>query len=119
MFRLDKLSIRQKLYGLVVISTLGLAAVAGLSAWLLMQFRVSGPVYDRVIGAKDFLGDVSPSPIYIIEPFVTLYQLDEARCGRIRSCGAILQGGRMHTSGARGGAARRQCASLSRAWALP
>src|SRR5262245_27838180 len=78
MFRLAKLSIRQKLYGLVIISTFGLIAVAALSIWLLLQFRVNGPIYDRLIGAKEFLTDVSPSPLYVIEPFITLYQLDES-----------------------------------------
>lgn len=78
MLRLSKLSIRQKLYGVVVISTLGLIAVAGISVWLLLQFRVDGPVYSQIISAKELVSDTTPSPLFIIEPFVTLYQLSEA-----------------------------------------
>lgn len=74
----NNITIRNKLYGLVAFSTLGLAAVLLLSGWLLMQFRVNGPVYGRIILAKDIVADILPPPEYIIEPFLVLHQIDHA-----------------------------------------
>lgn len=77
MRRFSDITIRTKLYGLVICSTLGLIAVLGLSGWLLAEFRVSGPVYNRIITAKDIVADVLPPPEYIIESFLLLHQMDQ------------------------------------------
>ncbi|MDR3636888.1 MAG: methyl-accepting chemotaxis protein [Isosphaeraceae bacterium] len=78
MRRFLDVSIRTKLYALVTCSTLGLLAVLGLSAWLLSEFRINGPVYDRIITAKDIVADILPPPEYVIEPFLVLHQMDQA-----------------------------------------
>jgi hypothetical protein len=48
MLRWRDLTIKAKLYGLVLFSGIGLSAVLGLSLWVLYQYRVNGPVYQRL-----------------------------------------------------------------------
>ncbi len=76
MFRLGDISIKRKLYGLVILSTLGLAAVLAFS--MLYQFRVTGPVYQRIVMAKDLVADILPPPEFLVETYLTLYQLARA-----------------------------------------
>lgn len=78
MLRLENLSVRQKLYGVVLISTLGLVGVAAVAAWLLAEFRIGGPVYQQIARAKDIEGATAPSTLGIVEGYLLLFQLDEA-----------------------------------------
>src|SRR5262249_14637986 len=75
MARFHDISIRSKLYGLTAFSTAGLIAVLGLSWWLLSAYRVNGPVYDHIMLRKDALAELEPATLYVLEPYVTLYQL--------------------------------------------
>ena len=52
MLRFRDITIKTKLYGLVLFSALGLAAVLGLSLWVLHEYRVNGPVYERIMSAR-------------------------------------------------------------------
>ena len=45
MMRLSDVTIRTRLYALVITTTVGLAAVLSLSAWVLQRYRVEGPVH--------------------------------------------------------------------------
>jgi methyl-accepting chemotaxis protein WspA len=78
MHRLHNFSIQLKLYGIVIICTLGLSAVAGLAALTLGQYRINGPVYERIVSAKNLLAETVPSSLTIGEPMLVLYQIDEA-----------------------------------------
>ena len=74
----NPLSIRYRLYGLVAVSMFGLVAVLALSGWLLARFRVNGPVYQRIVAAKDVIGDILPPPEYALEAYLVLYEIDNA-----------------------------------------
>jgi methyl-accepting chemotaxis protein WspA len=75
MRRISDYSIRAKLYGLVAFSTIGVAAVLALAGWLLAEFRVNGPVYERIIRREDALGEFRPAALYIIWPYTIAGQL--------------------------------------------
>ena len=50
-------------------------------AWslkVLRELRVSGPLYDHIVQSKDLVADILPPPEYIIESYLTAYQLLEA-----------------------------------------
>jgi hypothetical protein len=73
--RLNDIPIRTKLYAMVAISAAGLAAVLGLSVWVLHTYRVNGPIYDRLILRKSALSDVAPATFLLADPYFLLYQL--------------------------------------------
>jgi methyl-accepting chemotaxis protein WspA len=73
--RFRDVTIRSKLYGLVICSTVGLAVVLGLAGWLLYNYRVNGPVYEVIIARKGALGELQPSSLNVGEAFLALYQV--------------------------------------------
>jgi methyl-accepting chemotaxis protein WspA len=76
MLRSGDVSIRTKLLGLVGLSTLGLLVVLALAGWMLYTFRVNGPVYDRLVLRLRALGDFQPPPLYVVEPYATLLEMN-------------------------------------------
>jgi methyl-accepting chemotaxis protein WspA len=77
MRRFRDITIRAKLYGMVALSAAGLAAVLGLSLWVLHKYRVNGPLYNHLILRKSALSDVDPATFVLTEPYFTLYQLNQ------------------------------------------
>src|SRR4051794_21773243 len=73
--RLRDSSLRTKLYGLVLGSALVVAAVLGLSSWLLSEFRVNGPVYQKLARKRELLAEVLPPTLVLTQPYTTLNQL--------------------------------------------
>jgi methyl-accepting chemotaxis protein len=55
-------------FGLVLMTVFGLAIAIQLYA--LRQLRVEGPEYARVVDAKDFVADILPPPLFLIEPYL-------------------------------------------------
>jgi methyl-accepting chemotaxis protein WspA len=78
MSRYSDLTIKTKLRGLVLISTLGLAAVFGLSLWVLHHYRVKGPVYEQLTRRLALLSDLEPAVFPLTEPYGILYLLSLA-----------------------------------------
>ncbi len=77
MLSFKSLRLTTKLFTLVFVCLVGFAAFA-LVAWnTLGQVRVKGPVYDRIVVAKDIVADVLPPPKYIIESYLIVLQLTE------------------------------------------
>jgi len=68
MKRLRDYTIRARLRALVLISTVGLAAVLGLSALVLHWYRVEGPVHLEVQMVRHLLTAVEPSVLTIERP---------------------------------------------------
>lgn len=79
MRRFRDVTIKTKLYGLVLFSVIGLALVLGLSLWVLHEFRVSGPVYDRLNRRTMALGEVEPSIFYMARPYLVLFEMSTAK----------------------------------------
>ena len=76
MRRFSDLSIKSRLYGLVIVSSLGLALVLGLAVYLLHTYSIKGPVYQRAVLYKDFDTDISPPSLYLGPAFTALLQLE-------------------------------------------
>jgi methyl-accepting chemotaxis protein WspA len=89
MLRLRDWSLRTKLYGLVLGSAIVVAAVLGLSSWLLLEFRVNGPVYQKLARQRELLAEVLPPTLALTQPYLTLNQMiaaeDEASLIRLET----------------------------------
>ena len=78
MLRFGDLTIQAKLRSLVLFSAIGLAAVLGLSLWVLHEYRVNGPVYERLNRRATALGEVEPATFQMARPYVVLLQIADA-----------------------------------------
>src|SRR5262245_10749932 len=78
MVRLNDLTIKATLYGLVIVSTVALLIVLGLAAYLLATFGVTGPVYERLIRRNGAIGEMQPAVLFAQRPYWTLGQLLDA-----------------------------------------
>jgi methyl-accepting chemotaxis protein WspA len=78
MVRFKDISIKAKLSFLVILGTVALIVVLVLTGWLQSEFRVGGPVYERIILRKDALSEVQPAILFINWPYQDLYQLKDA-----------------------------------------
>jgi methyl-accepting chemotaxis protein len=62
---------------LVILLTTGVAAAVFLRS--LGELQVHGPVYERIKSASDLTADILPPPLYILETYLTVYQLRNAK----------------------------------------
>jgi methyl-accepting chemotaxis protein WspA len=72
------LTIKAKLYGLIVFSAVGLSAVLGLALWVLYEYRINGPVYDHLSRRAQALGEVNPATFFTIQPYLALLEMSTA-----------------------------------------
>ncbi len=68
MVRLRDITIRARLRALVTISTVGFAAMLGLSVWVLHQYRIEGPVYTDLQRVRELVTDMEPAVLTITRP---------------------------------------------------
>lgn len=76
MSRYSDMTIKSKLRGVILVAVLGLAAVFGLSLWVLHKYRVNGPVYERLTRRLALLSDLEPAVFDLTEPYGLLYVLN-------------------------------------------
>ena len=62
------ITIRARLCALVTISTVGLAAMLGLAAWVLHQYRIQGPVHRDLQLARGLVTEMEPAVMAIFRP---------------------------------------------------
>jgi len=75
---MDRLSLTAKLGTLISVALAGLLLLGLVSYRTLEEVKVNGPVYTRIVQAKDVVADILPPPEYILEAYmVTLQMLDE------------------------------------------
>ena len=72
---MKNLKISNKLIVLVSIFGLGIAAMYLFSFLALQRVKVNGPIYHNIVNGKDIIADILPPPAYIIEAYLTTYQL--------------------------------------------
>jgi methyl-accepting chemotaxis protein WspA len=75
MVRFRDLTIKAKLYGLVFFSAAGITAVLGLSLWVLYEYRVNGPIYDRISRRENALAEVEPAVFFTAQAYLVLVEL--------------------------------------------
>jgi methyl-accepting chemotaxis protein WspA len=76
MFRWQSVSVRGRLFALVAINFLGLAAILGLATYVLFTYRIGGPVSDRLDTVRDFKMNVSPATLYVRGAYVICQELE-------------------------------------------
>ncbi len=72
---LHQLSIRGKFAVLVGLVALGFFLFGGLAYRTLSQVKVNGPYYKDIVQGKDLVADILPPPAYILESYLTAFQL--------------------------------------------
>jgi methyl-accepting chemotaxis protein WspA len=75
MLRLQDIRIKSKLYGLAILSMVGLAAVLGLAHYVITTYLVGGAVYERIALAKDLRGEQSPPTIFLGPSYIILREV--------------------------------------------
>ena len=65
------------LVNLAILLTTGVAAAVFLRS--LSELQVHGPVYERIKSASDLTADILPPPLYVLETYLTVYQLRDAK----------------------------------------
>jgi methyl-accepting chemotaxis protein WspA len=89
MFRLRDVSLRTKLYALIIGYTVTMAAVLGLRAYLLARHSIGGPVYQGLSQRKEVVNEMLPPPLLIGRPYLMLLEIetteDPAEISRART----------------------------------
>src|SRR5215467_7312993 len=75
MLHFHDVSIKSKLYGLAILSMVGLAAVLGLAHYVITTYLVGGAVYERIALAKDLRGEQSPPTIFLGPSYIILREV--------------------------------------------
>jgi methyl-accepting chemotaxis protein WspA len=78
MLRLRDVTIKAKLYGLILFSAVCLSAVLGLALWVLYEYRINGPLYQRLSLRAAVLGEIEPATFYVARPYLVLLELGAA-----------------------------------------
>ncbi len=73
------LSFKVKLFSLATIFTLGLIGYSLYSFSILQRVKVTGPVYTKIVLGKDLIADILPPPEFIVESYLTLFELAGAK----------------------------------------
>lgn len=74
---LNAIKISTKLFGSLLIIATGFIIFGWYSFYTLNQLKVNGPLYNEIVLGKDLIADVLPPPEYIIESYLTAYELLE------------------------------------------
>ena len=75
MNRLHSLNLSSRFTLLIAVFTLGLLVYGGLSFKALIELKINGDLYHRVVLGKDLIADILPPPEYIIESYLVTMQL--------------------------------------------
>jgi methyl-accepting chemotaxis protein WspA len=75
MRRFRDVTIKAKLYGLVILSLLGFAAVLGLSYYVNTTYAVGGAIYERLALARDLRGEQAPPTIFLGPSYIILREV--------------------------------------------
>src|SRR3954471_19158535 len=72
---MDRLSLTAKLGTLIAVALAGLLLLGLVSYRTLQEVKVNGPVYARIVQAKDVVADILPPPEYILEAYMVSLQM--------------------------------------------
>jgi methyl-accepting chemotaxis protein len=64
-----------KLGLLVGVLMVGMILVASFSFWGMKEVGINGPIYNQIIQNKDLVADILPPPEYIIESYLTCFEM--------------------------------------------
>jgi hypothetical protein len=75
MLHFHDVSLKSKLYGLAILSMVGLAAVLGLAYYVITTYLVGGAVYGRITLARELKGEQSPPTIFLGPSYILLREV--------------------------------------------
>ncbi|MCI0702565.1 MAG: methyl-accepting chemotaxis protein [Planctomycetia bacterium] len=73
---LRDVSLRTKLYTLLIAYTVTFVAIMGLRTYLLSRYTVGGPVYVELSQQKELVGEMLPPPLLIGRPYLMLHEME-------------------------------------------
>src|SRR5262245_52082892 len=73
---LTSVSIKTRLYLLVLCSTLFAGLMLGLSLYVLGTYRINGPVYAELRESAVLKSELEPAVLCVTQPYITLHELD-------------------------------------------
>jgi methyl-accepting chemotaxis protein WspA len=79
MLRLNDTTIKRKLFWLGIFNTVGITAVLALAVWLLVTFRVNGPVYEHIKAIGQLQNETTPAILVITRPYQVIQRLLDAK----------------------------------------
>jgi len=69
------MSIKQRLVFMIMSMLIGMFVIAGVLSWSMNDLRIGGKLYNQIVSDKDLLADILPPPEYVLESYLTVYQL--------------------------------------------
>ncbi|MGE3244473.1 MAG: PAS domain S-box protein, partial [Pirellulales bacterium] len=82
------MGLKGKLLCLSIAYAIGIIAFGAIAYLTIDKVKVGGPLYGQVVEGKDLIADVLPPPEYIIEPYLTTFELanqtDKAEIARLQ-----------------------------------
>ena len=84
MARLGNFTIKTKLLGIVACTVLGMASILAMAMFVITNYRVNGPLYQRLFLRKSAMAEIEPCTLFVIEPFMTLSQMNSSEDARER-----------------------------------
>jgi hypothetical protein len=75
----SNLALKQKLLAMISLSIVGFAGLVVMVSLTLHQLKINGPLYKNIVLDKDLIADVLPPPEFILESYLVVQQLVDAR----------------------------------------
>lgn len=75
----SNLTLTKRFVAMIAVFVVGFAVYGVWSLKTLADIEVNGPLYQRIVQGKDLIADVLPPPAYILEPYLTVLQLAQAK----------------------------------------
>jgi methyl-accepting chemotaxis protein len=73
--RVRDISLRVKLLAIAALALLGSLALLLVTRVAIQEIKIKGPMYEEIVANKDLVADILPPPAYIIEDYLTCYEL--------------------------------------------
>jgi methyl-accepting chemotaxis protein WspA len=78
MLQLRNLTLRTKLYALLISYTVVMGAIIGVRAYLIARHSIGGPVYRELSARKELVNEMLPPPLLIGRPYLMLLEIQTA-----------------------------------------
>src|SRR5262245_20979342 len=78
MIRLRDVSLRTKLYTLLIAYPLTMAAVMGVRAYALARYSIGGPVYKEMSQSKELVNELLPPPLLLGRPYLMVLIIESS-----------------------------------------
>lgn len=79
------LSFKVRMMLLVSLFLVGLTVTHIMYSEMILTIRIHGPIYERIADDKDLIADILPPPQYIIESYLTVFQIMDATSAKERN----------------------------------